>query len=708
MGLLDELIGQVLDDKYRIDKKLGQGGMGAVYLSTHVGTGRPVAVKVITPRYMSNEEFVGRFKREARAAGLLRHPNVVNVTDFGFASVLDHNVAYLVMEYLDGCSLSDVLEEEKSLPLEWVVDIIEQVCLAIEKAHRHGIIHRDLKPDNIWLEPNERGGQTVKVLDFGLAKLAGTETDYENDSSARAATGEARAPENEVPTQVLSSVSDRVTEIAEQGVNETIDYREAARAESPVRRDEQATEIISPRATDAGPQSTDTVFTGKLTEVGSVLGTPHYMSPEQCMSDPLSSSSDIYSLGVIAYEMLAGETPFTGDTYGLIVQHIQMPPPPLKEKRPDIPAPVAELVMSTLAKRPEDRPASAAAFANAFRARVEGTGAILRKALGLYGEQFPIFFRISLIAYIPAFAVVFLWAISDVVETVVPSLTIMDEFLMPSLDSLSSTVAWVVNIGVFVPIVAQLMIAPLRPVSIERVFASLRKQVRSFAVATFLFYLLIIFLEFYVETAEGIIGGVFGHLSLVNRFLTPMLIKSSGNNIKSSLIMNALILVVLAVPAYYALRAVVNYLLYIPVIIMEGRTGRKSLTHSKELVSRSKQVVINIMALFLIIGLFEDTFAMMVDGYFIEWKGSLVSSILVSTASRTTMTMIDMFLNPLIAIALAMLYFKARQIGGETLKDVLGGYQIEKVPHSEWQARMYRPLSIHIDHSSAPTRNSDG
>ncbi|MCI0488104.1 MAG: serine/threonine protein kinase [Blastocatellia bacterium] len=705
MGLLDELIGQVLDGKYRMDKKLGQGGMGAVYLSTHVGTGRPVAVKVITPRYMTNEEFVGRFKREARAAGLLRHPNVVNVTDFGFASALDQSVAYLVMEYLDGCSLSDVLKEEKSLPLDWVVDIIEQVCLAIDKAHRHGIIHRDLKPDNIWLEPDERGGQTVKVLDFGLAKLAGIETPAGNEKPTPARESPAPRPANETATEVISSVSERVTEIAGQGATETMDYSEAVRSEPPARHDEQATEIISPRVT-VETEPDDTVLTGAITQVGSVLGTPHYMSPEQCMGDPLDSTSDIYSLGVIAYEMLAGETPFTGDTYGLIVQHIQMPPPPLREKRPDIPAAVEELVMKALAKRPQDRPASAAAFASAFRARVERAGTILRKALGLYGEHFPIFFRITLIAYIPAFAVVLLWAISDVVERAVPSLTVIDEFLMPTLDNLSSTAAWVINIGVFVPVVAQLMIAPLRPVNIRAAFAYLKKQLRPFFVATLIFYALIVFLELYIETIESLIGGVFGHLSLVNKSLN-MMAASEGDYIRSVFFTCAILTVVFAVPAYYALKAAVNYLLYIPVIIMEGRTARESLAHSKELVGRSRRTVIKIMAIFVTIGLFQEIFAILVEGHFIEWRGSLITSITFGTTSRTAITMMDMFLNPLIAIALAMLYFKARQTGGETLKDVLGDYQLEELPQSEWQARMLKPLSIRISGSSGSRPNSD-
>src|SRR5438309_8976352 len=172
MTSLEHYVGQVLDDKYRLERLLGQGGMGAVYLATHLGTDRYVALKLIAPQFMRNPEFVERFKREARAAGRLRHPNVVDVTDFGFARAGNESVAYLVMEYLDGCTLSDVLAEESRLPLYWVVDILEQVCSAVSEAHQQGILHRDLKPDNIWLEPNGLGGYRVKVLDFGIAKLA--------------------------------------------------------------------------------------------------------------------------------------------------------------------------------------------------------------------------------------------------------------------------------------------------------------------------------------------------------------------------------------------------------------------------------------------------------------------------------------------------------------------------------------------------------
>src|SRR3954447_18551185 len=188
----EEYVGELLDEKYRLEHLLGKGGMGAVYLATHLGTERYVALKLISPQFMRNNEFVERFRREARAAGRLRHPNVVDVTDFGFADSKAGQVAYLVMEYLDGCTLGEILDEEKNLPVAWTLDILDQVCSAVGEAHHQGIIHRDLKPDNIWLEPNQRGGYTVKVLDFGIAKL--------EEHSAAGANGGGSAASSAAPT----------------------------------------------------------------------------------------------------------------------------------------------------------------------------------------------------------------------------------------------------------------------------------------------------------------------------------------------------------------------------------------------------------------------------------------------------------------------------------------------------------------------------
>src|ERR1700693_4802581 len=165
------MIGEILDAKYRIDKQLGAGGMGNVYLATHLGTTRVVAVKVIAPKWAKEPQFLARFQREAQACGRLRHPNIVNVTDFGIAKSAGGDMPYLVMEFLDGQTLSDFQSANPEIVLPLIADLLDQIGLALAEAHRHGIVHRDLKPDNIWLEPNGRGGYTVKVLDFGVAKV---------------------------------------------------------------------------------------------------------------------------------------------------------------------------------------------------------------------------------------------------------------------------------------------------------------------------------------------------------------------------------------------------------------------------------------------------------------------------------------------------------------------------------------------------------
>ena len=252
--------------------------MGEVYRATHLGTKRTVALKVIHPQLSAHDQFVARFRREAEAAGRLRHPNVVDVTDFGIAQTKSGPVAYLVMEYLDGCTLAEIVAEEGVLPIAWVIDILEQVCAAVEEAHRAGIIHRDLKPDNIWLEPNGRGGYTVKVLDFGLVKLG--------------------------------------------------DHEEIGRGFSRINADlsvvgEESATLI--KTNDSVAQQDE-----GLTALGSVMGTPYYMSPEQCRGERLDTRSDIYSLGVVAYRLLTGETPFTGSPQELIDLHKTAEPPPIR------------------------------------------------------------------------------------------------------------------------------------------------------------------------------------------------------------------------------------------------------------------------------------------------------------------------------------------------------------------------------------------
>jgi len=331
---LTELLGMQLDGKYRLDALIGKGGMGAVFRATHLGTDRVVALKLILPNLHGQEAFLARFQREARATGRLKHPNIVDLTDFGFTSLEGRNVAYLVMEHLAGCALDKVLAEEKQLPLPWVVAVAAQIASALEMAHRKGIIHRDLKPHNIWLEPDRRGGFTAKILDFGLAKIEDQVED---------------------PALLVSGDSASVSD--------------------------------DPDATGAGSGPVNPF----QTEVGVIMGTPKYMSPEQCLGKPVDACSDIYSLAVIVYQMLAGQTPFRGRRQEQLNAHARETPVPLKKRVPGIPLGVSKLLESALAKDPEQRPATAEQFKNALGAYSESSGGNLARVLGfLIDEARPI------------------------------------------------------------------------------------------------------------------------------------------------------------------------------------------------------------------------------------------------------------------------------------------------------------------------------
>src|SRR6185503_19323213 len=380
----------------------------------HLGTERYVALKLIAPQFMRNPEFVERFKREARAAGRLRHPNVVDVTDFGFSGNGEDRVAYLVMEYLDGCTLSDVLDEDTRLPLEWVVDILEQVCSAVHEAHQQGVVHRDLKPDNIWLEPNGLGGYRVKVLDFGIAKVgeaALPEIDFipRVEADEETATRIVGAPP--AVAAVEGEVRKTVAAPAEHLEAATLIQTSTESEEALPDNGDQDTRMFQrARSTVAEARSTAIPLTHaggdtSLTRVGAILGTPLYMSPEQCRGEHLDARSDIYSLGIIAYQMLTGSPPFTGETTSIIRAHNDTPPVAVREHNRKLPRRVSRLVMSALAKDPAARPQSAIALSNAMRANADGLGALYRRAFALYSEYFPKFLKLSLIAHIPVIAV---------------------------------------------------------------------------------------------------------------------------------------------------------------------------------------------------------------------------------------------------------------------------------------------------------------
>jgi len=362
------MIGEILDAKYRIDKQLGAGGMGNVYLATHLGTTRVVAVKVIAPRWAAEPQFLARFQREAQACGRLRHPNIVNVTDFGIAKAAGGDMPYLVMEFLDGQTLSDFQKANPRIGLPLIADFLDQIGLALAEAHRHGIVHRDLKPDNIWLEPNGRGGYTVKVLDFGVAKvnLLGEWVPRLKEVP------EVDAPQTVVSRPILPAAPGDELETV------TIDMAHEPPSKVRAQADEIATVAMAPVPSGLSSGSFDSGASAH-TLPGSLVGTPAFMSPEQALGKEIDFRSDIYSLAVVAYSLVCGELPFTGKTSELLEFHrTGNPPPPASVLK--IPRDVSDAILAGLARDPADRPASAIAFTRRFHNAVDAEFLALRRS----------------------------------------------------------------------------------------------------------------------------------------------------------------------------------------------------------------------------------------------------------------------------------------------------------------------------------------
>ncbi len=358
------MIGEILDAKYRIDERLGAGGMGNVYLATHLGTTRVVAVKVIAPKWAADPHFLARFQREAQACGRLRHPNIVNVTDFGIANCRRGRMPYLVMEYLDGQTLSAFQKNHRRPALPQVADLLDQIGLALAEAHQRGIVHRDLKPDNIWLEPNGRGGYTVKVLDFGVAKM-----NLLRDPEPRPGPEPASVPAASLPL----SVEERET--VAMGVS-----REPHPGDIRTPAEETETETVAMPHVSSGPSSGS--FAGDAegqTMPGSLVGTPAYMSPEQALGKEIDFRSDIYSLAVLAYSLVCGELPFKGNTSEFLEYHqAGSPPPPASVCK--APRDVSDAILAGLARDPAGRPASAVDFTRRFHNAVDAEFLALRRS----------------------------------------------------------------------------------------------------------------------------------------------------------------------------------------------------------------------------------------------------------------------------------------------------------------------------------------
>jgi serine/threonine protein kinase len=662
---VEEYVGEVLDEKYRLEHLLGKGGMGAVYLATHLGTERYVALKLISPQFMRNNEFVERFKREARAAGRLRHPNVVDVTDFGFASVKAGKVAYLVMEYLDGCTLGDVLAEEKRLPLDWVADILDQVCSAVHEAHQQGIVHRDLKPDNIWLEPNRRGSYRVKVLDFGIAKLGEAVPPVVDDDSAATIIDDPepalasanletdtllRGPGDEPHTKALKAKANGegfATLLQDSLTNPLLHTA-----------DDDGT-LLFDQGTSAGGRhtqhTTNVEQTSALTRVGAIMGTPLYMSPEQCGGGYVDTRSDIYSIGVIAYQMMAGEPPFGGNTSAVMRAHREQKPQDLRERAEKIPKRVAGVVMSALSKNPVERPQTAFAFASSFRGQSEGIGALYRRAFSLYSEYFPKFAKLSLIAHLPVI----------VTTILLTGLMIADKYWHPSglaqkivfvvlavIVGLSHVVAYMIAgaviSGVTAVIITQLSAAPLRPVKLRVAFAVLRQRWRPF-VKTMLLVTLRIFLASCLLFIPGIIAWI-------------------------------------------------RYFLYAPVVLIEGLEKKAAMKRARQLASRSWRMMILAAILQVVIPM---TISLLVGR--IRIGMDLKPHSLSHQIYQQVLSLVNIFVVPLLSIVPALLYIKMRQLGGEQLTTELVQIEGGEETQSAWQQRMRTRLSLHTPTSQKTT-----
>lgn len=351
----------ILAAKFRIESRLGRGGMGTVYRATHLGLRRDVAIKILRED-KPKSGFLERFRREAEAIGRIKHPNVVDVMDFGFVEINNNPIGYLVMEFLSGQTLRSLLKEKGKLPLNQAVEIITQVCNAINAAHELGIIHRDLKPENIWLEKVD--SYKIKVLDFGVAKLLDRQNidNKENKSSIQ---------ENEEDSNLLiepAKLSKTFAQLSSKSKKtESSEEKNSSQSNSNADRTETNAKAKTKELGIETELLRDTV--NHITQTGAMIGTLPYMSPEQCVSSPnITSSSDIYSLGIIAYELLAGKRPFSSKGFELAVQHLNDEPPPIREVVSNIPKQVEDAIFFALAKKPNERPKSALEFADLFSA----------------------------------------------------------------------------------------------------------------------------------------------------------------------------------------------------------------------------------------------------------------------------------------------------------------------------------------------------
>ncbi len=620
--------------------------MGAVFKAVHLGTDRTVALKVIVPDYAGQSDFVTRFEREARACGRLRHPNIVDVTDFGYDDTGGRRLAYLVMEYLDGCSLADVLRDETSLPIAWVVDILQQTGSAVEEAHRAGILHRDLKPDNIWLEPNRRGGYTIKVLDFGLAKLG-----LGDPESARASVRprpEAGAADlSEQPTLLVGDAPVPVSAGPATNVDGATRVRPSV-TRTPAADDEES-----------------------ATAMGSIIGTPAYMSPEQCRGLPLTPRSDVYSLAVIAYRLLAGALPFSGKNDALIAAHISQAPRPLGELRRDLSKEATALIMRALAKTPEDRPASAGAFAEMLAAHAQTTAAFLEDGVLMFIQHARAFLSASVVGLSPvlllglfsalnalAFVYGMVWiprayggtfVVAAIFMTVGPGILLVQ--------------------GAVVPAVMQAMVAPLQPIDVKTLERRFRPRLRA-----------------YVRAISPLLG-LFVIAGLWQFAIHPLVFSAGSDDGSDISIGRALAIILLpnvpgiAMIAFVARSGSTRSLqLFGAVAVVEGLSGKQAVLRCSELAMSGGHLR-PLRALLVGLGLTLGSFGSL---GFVILARRLPAEVALGTLG-ILFALAFVLLGPFVSVMAALTYLRSRRALGEPLDKALADFERAVLPESHWK-----------------------
>jgi len=286
----------ILDGRYQLEKRLGQGGMGVVFKGRHIFLKTLHAIKVILPDLVGNDpNLATRFRQEALAAAAIRHQNIIAVTDFG---VVRGTMPFLVMEFVRGKSLQDIMAEEGAMPPLRAFELIQPICAGIAAAHRQNIVHRDLKPLNVMIQDGVPVREGAKILDFGLAKIKSGE--------------------------LLGS-------------------------------------FIAAQTTG-------------------LMGSPFYMAPEQWSDEPPDARADIYSLGVMLFQMLSGEVPFKGSSIPSIMKkHLTQDVPSLASKGVDVPPQIEAVILHAMAKEPKRRTASADQFVDELRAAMAAASATLKR-----------------------------------------------------------------------------------------------------------------------------------------------------------------------------------------------------------------------------------------------------------------------------------------------------------------------------------------